>query len=294
MQHFSSPVFLAAIAAQAVLVASCTSDQGQQSQPAQSAASQSAAPQGSRPERINGHPNLNGVWQALNTANWNLEGQSAAAIDDWWQLGALGAIPAGESVVEGGTIPYLPAALERRNQNRAGYPKGDPELACYMPGIPRANYQPFPFQIVQGDDDILFTYAFANANRVVHVAEPVPRAEIPVDQWMGWSNGLWEGDTLVVEVFANDDRTWLDRAGNYHSSAMTVTERYTLIDDSHIQYEATIEDPNTFSRPWTIAMPLYRRIEPSTELFQYNCVEFAEPLLYGEHLKEPGKYLRAD
>ena len=288
MQYVSAPVVLAALAAQ-VVVAACTSDQDQPSAP-----SQSAEPQTARQERINGHPNLNGVWQALNTANWNLEGQSARAVDDWWQLGALGAMPAGESVVEGGTIPYLPAALQRRDENRAGYPKGDPELACFMPGIPRANYQGFPFQIVQGDDDILFTYSFANANRVVHVAQPVPRAEIPVDQWMGWSNGRWEGDTLVVEVFANDDRTWLDRAGNYHSSAMTVTERYTLIDDGHIQYEATIEDPNTFSRPWTIAMPLYRRIEPTAELFQYNCVEFAEPLLYGEHLKEPGRYSRPD
>ena len=237
---------------------------------------------------------MNGVWQALNTANWNLEGQSAAAIDDWWQLGALGAIPAGESVVEGGTIPYLPAALERRDQNREGYPKGDPELACYVPGIRGRTTSRSRFKSFRATTTSYLLTRSRMRTAWSTSPEPVPRAEIPVDQWMGWSNGLWEGDTLVVEVFANDDRTWLDRAGNYHSSAMTVTERYTLIDDSHIQYEATIEDPNTFSRPWTIAMPLYRRIEPSAELFQYNCVEFAEPLLYGEHLKEPGKYLRAD
>jgi hypothetical protein len=292
MQQKSAPALLATILVPVVLATSCTPDQDQGQQPQ---ASQAAPPQqsrASRPERINGHPNLNGVWQALNTANWNLEGHSATRIDDWWELGALSGIPAGESVVVEGTIPYLPAALERRNQNRAGYPSADPETACFMPGIPRANYQPYPFQIVQGDADILFTYSFANANRVVHVAEPVPRGDIPVDQWMGWSNGRWEGDTLVVEVFANDDRTWLDRAGNHHSSAMVVTERFTSIDDGHIQYEATIEDPNTFSRPWTIAMPLYRRIEPNAELFQYNCVEFAEPFLYGKDLKDPGRYAR--
>ena len=113
--------------------------------------------------------------------------------------------------------------------------------------------------------------------------------EVPVDMWMGWSNGSWDGDTLEVEVIANDDRTWLDRAGNHHSNEMTVTERYTLINENQIQYEATIEDPNTFSRPWTIAMPLYRHIEPNAELLEFKCVEFSELLLYGEHLKEPPK-----
>ncbi len=111
--------------------------------------------------------------------------------------------------------------------------------------------------------------------------------DVPVDQWMGWSNGRWEGGALVVEVVANDDRTWLDRAGNYHSGAMTVTERYTLVDANHIDYEATIDDPEVFTRPWTISMPLYRRVEPNADLLEFKCVEFAENLLYGELLREP-------
>jgi hypothetical protein len=111
--------------------------------------------------------------------------------------------------------------------------------------------------------------------------------EVPVDLWMGWSNGRWDGDTLVVEVIANDDRTWLDRAGNHHSSAMKVTERYTLLDENRMQYEALIEDPETFSRPWSLSMHLYRHTEPSAELLEFKCVEFSEPLLYGEFLKEP-------
>jgi hypothetical protein len=240
-------------------------------------------------ERINEHPNINGIWQAANTAYWNLEAHSAEAMDDFWQLGALGAIPAGRSVVEGGTIPYLPEALARRDENRAGWPASDPVVSCYMPGIPRATYQPFPFEIVQGDGDILFVYEFASANRTVYMNESdhLSYEEVPVDQWMGWSNGRWDGDTLVIEVVANDDRTWLDRAGNYHSSAMTVTERYTLLGENHLQYEATIDDPNVFARPWTISMPLYRRIERHAEPLEYKCVEFSEPLLYGEFLKEP-------
>lgn len=239
------------------------------------------------PEQINGHPNLNGVWQAANTAYWNLEAHSATALEDFWELGSLGSVPAGQSVVVGGTIPYLPEALAKRDENRAGWPKSDPEAACYLPGIPRATYLPHPFQIVQGDGDILFAYAFANANRAVHFEDVRTLDEVPVDLWMGWSNGSWDGDTLVVTTIANDDRTWLDRAGNYHSNQLTVTERFTPLNADQIQYEATLDDPVVFSRPWTIAMPLYRRVEPDVELLEYKCVEFSEHLLYNEFLKEP-------
>ena len=240
-----------------------------------------------RPERINGRPNLNGIWQAANSANWNLEAHSAAALEDFWELGALAAIPAGQSVVTGGTIPYKPEALARRDENRAGWPKSDPEAACYMPGVPRATYMPYPFEIVQGDGDILMAYAFASANRAIHFDDRRTLDQVPVDLWMGWSNGSWDGDTLVVETIANDDRTWLDRSGNYHSNQMTVTERFTLLSDSHIQYEATISDPQVFSRDWTISMPLYRRVEQYPELLEFKCVEFSENMLYGEFLLEP-------
>jgi hypothetical protein len=238
-------------------------------------------------ERINGRPNLNGIWRAAGSAHWNLEDHSAEKLDKFWPLGSLAAIPAGMSVVEGGTIPYRPEALARREENRAGWPATDPEAACYLPGIPRANYMPYPFQIVQGDSDIIFVYSFASANRVVHFEDIRTLDEVPVDLWMGWSNGAWDGDTLEVEVIANDDRTWLDRAGNYHSSAMTVTERFSLIDENHMQYSATIDDPNVFTRPWTISLPLYRIIDEDAELLDFKCVEFAENLLYGEHLLEP-------
>jgi hypothetical protein len=238
-------------------------------------------------DRISGHPNFNGIWQAAGTAYWNLEDHSAEKLDDFWPLGALAAIPAGSSVVVGSDIPYKPEALARRDENRAGWPKTDPEAACYLPGIPRANYMPYPFQIVQGDTDIVFVYAFATANRVVHFEDVRTLDEVPVDLWMGWSNGSWDGNTLVTEVIANDDRTWLDRAGNYHSSAMKVTERFTLIDANHIQYEATIDDPNVYTRPWTISLPLYRIMDANAELLEFKCVEFSENLLYGEFLLEP-------
>src|SRR5262245_36011654 len=126
-----------------------------------------AAPS-ARPDRIAGRLNLNGIWQAINTANWNLEGHSASATA-FWQLGAMFAVPAGRSVIvdNNGTIPYTPDGLKKRQQNQAGWPKSDPEANCYMAGLPRATYMPYPFQIVQGAKDILLVYAYAGANRTV-------------------------------------------------------------------------------------------------------------------------------
>lgn len=239
-----------------------------------------------RPARIGGHPNLNGIWQAVNTANWNLEGQAAAAIPEFWRLGALYAVPPGQSVVEGGTIPYLPRALERRERNRSSGPGEDTEAKCFRTGIPRQTYLPYPFEIIQGDGDLLFVYEYATSNRTVRMGENhISPDEVLVDQWLGWSNGRWEGEALVVDVFGNQP-VWLDRSGNFHNGG-SVTERYTLMDDDHIWYEATITDPSTFSRPWKIAMPLYRRVEPNAAVFEYKCIEIAEPLLYGELLNDP-------
>jgi hypothetical protein len=195
-------------------------------------------------------------------------------------MGALGAIPAGLGVVEGGEIPYQPWAREKKAQNLAEWLELDPVVKCYMPGIPRATYMPYPFQIVQGEgDQILFSYTFANANRPVFMRD---HQRAPVDLWMGRSNGSWDGDTLVIEVNSNIENTWFDRAGNHHSAAMIVTERYRLIDEHVMQYEATIEDPETFTRPWTIRMPLFRHIQDDARLLEFNCVKFSEPLLYGE------------
>ena len=242
-----------------------------------------------RPARVNGHPNLSGVWQAVNSANWNLEGQEAQGIDEFSpKLGALFAVPAGQSVVRGGTIPYLPRALEQRDRNRAGPRSEDTEAKCFRTGIPRQTYLPYPFEIVQGDADILFVYEYATSNRTVRFGDSqISPDEVLVDQWLGWSNGRWEGDTLVVDVFGNMP-VWLDRSGNFTSGA-SVTERYTLMDDDHIWYEATITDPASFSRPWTIEMPLYRRLERNASVLEYKCIEFAEPMLYGELLADPIK-----
>ena len=205
-----------------------------------------AQPQSDRPARIAGHPNFNGVWQALNTANWNLEAHSAEALNEFWQLGAIAAIPAGQSVVRGGTIPYRPDALAKRNENRAKWPAADPEAKCYMLGVPRVTYHNMPFQIFQGDGDLLFVYPFAAANRVIYMTD---RSELPVDSWMGKSNGTWDGDVLVVTTKWQNGQSWLDRAGNHASNQLTVTERFTLLGPNHLSYEATLDDPADLHAP---------------------------------------------
>lgn len=251
------------------------------------------------PATIDGHPNLNGIWQTLSGANWNLEPHSAATNPvAERELGAIGAIPAGLGVVEGGEIPYKPEALERLQRHRDNVIKHDPEAACYLPGIPRATYMDHPFQIIQGgNDDILMVYSYASANRVINMG---PVEVPPIDTWMGTSYGEWDGDTLVVTTLAQgpgivklpagemeeEGVTWLDRAGNYLTHTASVVERFTPSGPNHIQYEATIDDPSIYTRPWTIKMPLYRRMEENAQLLEFKCVPFSEVLLYGDLLPE--------
>jgi hypothetical protein len=246
--------------------------------------SSASAQQASRPATIAGKPNFNGIWQALNTANWNLEAHSAEALDDFWGLGAIASIPAGKSVLKGGgTIPYLPVALEQRNKNRANWPAADPEAKCFMLGVPRVTYHNMPFQIFQGagNADLLMVYPFAATNRIIYMND---KSEPAVDTYMGKSMGAWEGNVLVVTTIGQYDKTWLDRAGNFHSSDLKVTERFTLLDADHIRYEATLDDPKTYSRPWTIEMPLYRLIDENVQLLEHKCVPFSDKLLYSDLL----------
>lgn len=231
------------------------------------------------PATIGERPNLNGIWQAMNTAHWNLEAHPAEALDAFWRLGAIAAIPAGPSLLQGGgRIPYLPAALAQRDANRAAWPAADPEAKCYMLGVPRVTYHNMPFQIFQDDGgDILMSYPFAATNRIIYMDA---HKEAPIDSWMGRSNGRWDGAVLVVETTGQNGESWFDRAGNFASNQLKVTERFTRLGPDHLWYEATMEDPQTFSAPWTIEMPLYRHIAGHAQLHEHKCVPFADKLLY--------------
>ncbi|MBM3770491.1 MAG: hypothetical protein FJW27_04220 [Acidimicrobiia bacterium] len=257
------------------------------------------APQAQRPSTGQTRPDFNGIWMAMNGAHNDLEPHVAkpayqvrpgpagmVPAPPVLAFGAVGAVPGGVGVVEGGLIPYKPEALKVRTENREKWSERDPEIKCYLPGIPRANYMPQPFQIVQGDSSMMFAYQYADAMRQIHFKDPGPA---PIDSWMGQSVGRWEGNALVVDVTGLNDQTWFDRAGNFHSDQLKVTERFTKIDKDHLQYEATITDPLVFTRPWKISMPLYRQIEPNARLMEFKCVEFVEELMFGQWRKVPLK-----
>jgi hypothetical protein len=255
------------------------------------------------PQTADGKPDLNGVWQAVNTANYDLLAHAARPAlallpapassgspgnvratpvalpaPAVRAFGAVGGVPAGEGVVEGGEIPYQPWAAAKQKENAEHWLERDPEIRCFMPGVPRATYLPYPFQILQGTDKIVIAYEFAGASRTIHMG---PVGDSPAPTWMGWSRGRWDGDTLVVDVTDFNEETWFDRAGNFHSDELKVTERYTPVSPHHLMYEATITDPKVFTRPWTVRMPLYRRFERDKQLLEYKCVEFVEELMYG-------------
>ena len=249
------------------------------------------------PRTADGKPDLNGIWQSLSGANYDIEAHMArpalalragpygpVPAAPVLALGAVGAVPPGIGIVEGGAIPYKPEALAKKKENQEKWLERDPEIKCYLPGVPRANYMPYPFQILQSQSAIFFAYEYAGAVRNIYLKDPGPP---PVDSWMGQSVGRWEGETLVIEANGFNDSTWFDRSGNHHSEAMKVTERYTRTAPDVISYEATIDDSNVFTRPWKISFPLYRRLEKNVQIMDFKCVEFVEELMYGQWRKKP-------
>ena len=258
--------------------------------------SQGAAAQ---PRRgADGKPDFSGIWQANSTANWDLlthEARPMVAQPGGYPnvpvlaapvvaLGSIGWIPPGLGVVDGNEIPYQPWAAARKRENAANWLDRDPELKCYLPGVPRAMYMPYPFQIFQGTNKVMMIFEFANAQRTIHMDQVEP---YPNDAYMGHSLGRWDGDTLVVDVSTFTPYTWLDRSGDFHSDALHVIERYTPISRDAIQYEATIEDKKVYTRPWKISLPLYRRLEPNAQLMDFRCIEMVEETIYGHLRRQP-------
>jgi hypothetical protein len=211
------------------------------------------------PKNADGQPDLSGIWQVLNTAAWDLQDHGAA----------LG-VPAGRGVVVNNEIPYKPEALAKKKENAAKHATLDPEAKCYLSGVPRITFMPFPFQIVQQKDKVNVLYEYNHTIREIYM-NGNPHPEGHIDWWMGDSRGRWDGNTLVVDSVDFSEDTWFDRAGNYHSDALHVVERFTPISPYHIRYDVTVEDPKVFARPWNISTILYRRIEPNAELLEYEC-----------------------
>jgi len=213
------------------------------------------------PRTPDGKPDFSGIWQALTTASWNIQDHPAEKD-----------VPAGQGVVEGNEIPYLPWAQARRDENARNRLAADPVARCFQPGVPRIMYMPYPFQIVQTPGYVAFLFEYMHSTR--HIRLNSKRPEGPIEWALGDSRARWDGDTLVVDVAHFNDQTWFDRAGNFHSEQMHLVERFTMLGRDHLGYEATIEDPKVFSRPWKIALPLYRRVEPRVQILDYECQSF--------------------
>jgi len=214
------------------------------------------------PRTPSGHPDVQGIWQAMNTAAWDIQDHGAS----------LG-VPAGRGVVEGNEIPYQPWALERRQQNAAERAMRDPDRRCLLSGVPRITYMPYPFQIVQQEDRVTLLHEYNHTVRHVYM-NGNPHPEGPIEWWMGDSRGRWDGDTLVVDTIHFTGETWFDRAGNFHSEQLHTVERFTPTGPDHLHYEVTIEDPKVFTRPWKMSMPLYRRVDAGAEILEYECYAY--------------------
>ena len=249
------------------------------------------SPEYRAPRGPDGRPDLNGIWQALNTAHWDVE-PHAAGPSVVQELGTLSAVPGGLGVIiddgdgDGDKIPYRPEVLAAREENRARQLERDPVIKCYLPGVPRGMYMPFPVQIIQSQQHIMIVHEYAGAVRTIYMDD---HDDAPADSWMGWSNGHWDGDTLVVDTTGFNGMTWFDRSGNFHSDALHVVERITARSPETLLYEVTIEDPNVFTRPWQMRMPLYRRVEENARILEFRCVEFVEDLIYGHLAKQPSR-----
>ncbi|HEY3301110.1 MAG TPA: hypothetical protein VGJ90_10080 [Methylophilaceae bacterium] len=208
------------------------------------------------PRLANGKPDFSGIWQTTSAADYDLEPHSNRK-----------EAPPSAGNVEGGTIPYLPKALAQKKKNFENRATDDPTLKGYTPGVPRGIYYPEPFQIFQRAADLNLVYQFGHAVRTIHTNN-TEHPDDPNDWWLGDSRAKWEGDTLVVDVKDFNDKSWLDHAGNFHSDALHIVERWKFLDANTIEYKATLDDVNVFSKPWTLSVILYRHREKNFQLIE--------------------------
>jgi len=214
------------------------------------------------PRTAEGRPDLSGIWQVMNTAEWDIQDHQARPD-----------APAGLGVVEGDQIPYQDWAAAKKKENFEKRATEDPLAKCYLPGVPRITYTPLPFQIFQRPKEVTIFYQYAHAVRHIF-ANGSKHPDGHIDWWLGDSRAQWQGDTLVVDVTDFNDLTWFDRVGNFHSDELHVVERYTPADADHINYEVSVEDSKVFTRPWKMSMILYRHKEKNFQLLEHECYGF--------------------
>ncbi len=231
------------------------------------------------PRLANGRPDFSGIWQTLSAADYDLEAHSDRTD-----------APPFAGAIQGGSIPYVPKALERKRRNFAARLTADPRLECWTLGTPRGIYYPEPFQIFERSQDLTIVFQFGDTVRDIHTNGTLHPLDTDNEFWLGDSRGHWEGDTLVVDVRDFNDQTWLDRAGDFHDEALHVVERWKFLDANTIHYQATLDDPGIYSRPWTLQILLYRHLEKNFHLIEDYCYT----LDYDQYYPFPPSYRRPD
>jgi len=211
------------------------------------------------PRSADGKPDLSGIWQALSGPEFDIEAH-----------GPRPDAPPGLGIVEGGSIPYTPAGLAQKQKNYAARAAADPRNKCFTLGVLRGTYSGEPFQIFQRPRDLTLLYQFGHPVRTIHT-NGTRHPDGHIDFWLGDSRATWEGDTLVVDVNDFNGETWLDRAGNHHSDALHVVERWRLIDANTLEYRATLDDATVYTRPWSLSVLLHRRREPGAQILENYC-----------------------
>ena len=225
-------------------------------------------PPGPTPHMADGHPDLSGYWNAGNNGGAVFEVQKHARRSQ--------SLPAGEGAIvdpPDGLIPYQPWAAEKAKDNFEHHLADEPELHCYESGLPNQMYRQFGFQILQPAGYVVMNWEFMHSVRIIPTDNRPHVLPASKKLFQGDSVGHWDGETLVVDTTNLNDRTWLDSAGNIHSDQMHVVERITMMNDRTINYEATIEDPKAYTKPWKIAFPLNRNMQPNYEQMEFACIE---------------------
>jgi hypothetical protein len=214
-----------------------------------------------------GHADLTGIWEAFGApAGDSIEARNAA----WGIRATLGSV----TDPPGGLLPYKPEAVAKRNANFKNRAQLDSTNKCYMPGVPRLMYMGYPFQIFQSSKFVIVASEYMHTYRTIYVDGS--KHLDSVDFYDGDSRGHWEGDTLVVDVTNFNDQTWFDKAGNYHSDALHVVERFTRTSADTMTYTASVEDPKVFTRAFTITVPMFRHTETNARLLEYECQSYRE------------------
>ncbi len=171
----------------------------------------------------------------------------------------------------GKELPFTPYGAERwKNVDTANDPTG----FCLPVGPARSLQSPYPFEILQTADRVAMVFEYQWTFRLIYVDGRMPPADIhEYPEWMGFSTGRWDGDTLVVDTVAIHERTWLDTAGHEHSDKLRLTERFRKTGPDAIEWVVTFDDPVFFTQPWSITRTLKRMMPPKDRVMSYSCEE---------------------